>query len=189
MTRPGKLSFPNDASGVSLVELLIVVSVMGTIALVAYPRLVGSVEDGRLNAAAAKVTAAVGYAKLKAMNSGLPTQVEVNTSSDVVKLKQIQPPDEISDAVPFINAAVVEGGLYKMMMDPSNPGEAYVVPLAGQGLFGGIDIVGADFGGSLVLDFDALGTPSSGGTVTLACGRDQKVLHVDALTGKVTVTP
>lgn len=182
------MSQPLNGEGFSLVELLTVVALMGMIAMLAYPKMIVTMEDTRLNAAAGDITTALAYARLKAANAGLPTRVDINVGTDRVDLERFQLPQEISDDVPSLNETMVEGGTYEVMDHPFNPGVPYHLSLGGDGLFGGIDITHATFGAGSRITFDALGAPSDGGTVTLALGGHQRVIHVDALTGKVTVT-
>lgn len=178
----------SNQSGISLVELLIVVSVMGIIAMLAYPKMMLTMEDARLQAAAGDLVTAIEFAQLKAVNSGLPSRVEFHTGTDSIELDQFQIPQEIADAVPSLNETVVEGGTFEKMDHPFNPGVPYSLHLSGDGLFGGIDVTNAVFGAGSMVTFDTLGAPSDGGTVTLAYGGQQRVVHVDGLTGKVTVT-
>lgn len=174
--------------GISLVELLIVVSVLGTIAMLAYPKMMLAMEDNRLNAAAGDITTGIAYARIKAANTGLPSRVNISVSADSMDFELFRLPQAVFDDVPFIDETVVEGGGFEVMDHPFNPGVPYRLSLGGDGLFGGIDITGATFGAGSTLFFDGLGAPSDGGTVTLAYGGHQRIIHVDALTGKVTVT-
>lgn len=174
--------------GISLVELLIVVSILGVVAMLAYPKMKLSMEDSRLSAATAEVAAAMEYARLKAVNAGLPARVEINASTENINVEQFELPQEISEDVPSIDESIVEAGSFEKMDHPLNPGAPYRLSLGGDGLFGGIDVVSAVFGGSSTVTFDTLGAPSDGGTVTLACGGYLRMIHVDGLTGKVTVT-
>lgn len=174
--------------GISLVELLIVVSVMGTVAMLAYPKMMVAMEDNRLSAAAGEVTAAMAYVRQTAINTGLPARIEINSGTDSIQLEHFQLPGQISDDVPNLNETVVEGGSFTSMDHPLNPGVPYNLSLGGDGLFGGVDVVSAVFGGGSTLTFDALGAPSDGGTVILGYGGHQRVIQVDGLTGKVTVT-
>lgn len=173
--------------GLSLVELLLVITVLGTIAMLAAPDMISTMEDTRLSAAAGEVASAIEYAQLKAVNTGLPARVEIMVSTDSLSLEQFELPHEIEEEVPAIDQAVVEGGTFETMDHPFNPGVPYSLNLGGNGLFGGIDLTGAAFGAGTTLTFDGLGAPSDGGTVTLACGHHQRTIHVDGLTGKVTV--
>jgi prepilin-type N-terminal cleavage/methylation domain-containing protein len=181
-------SYRESQDGISLVELLIVVSILGIIAMLAYPQMMLAMEDARLNAAAGDVATAMEYARLKAVNSGLPSRVECHTSTDSIELEHFSLPHEISEDVPSLNETVVEGGTFEKMDHPFNPGVPYSLHLGGDGLFGGVDVTDAVFGTGSAVTFDGLGAPSEGGAVTLVCGGHRRVVHVDALTGKVTVT-
>lgn len=185
-----KLPMPHafNRSGVSLVELLIVVSVLGTIAMLAYPKMMLAMEDNRLSAAAGDITTAIAYARIKAANTGLPCRVNIDVATNSTDVELFRLPQAVSDDVPFVDETVVEGGGFQAMDHPFNPGVPYRLSLGGDGLFGGIDITGATFGAGSTITFDGLGVPADGGTVTLVYGGHQRIIHVNALTGKVTVT-
>jgi prepilin-type N-terminal cleavage/methylation domain-containing protein len=174
--------------GVSLVELLIVVSVLGTIAMLAYPKMMLAMEDNRLNAAAGDITTGIAYARIKAADTGLPSRVNIDVAADSMEFELFKLPQAVSDDVPYIDETVVEGGGFEAMDHPFNPGVPYRLSLGGDGLFGGIDVTGATFGAGSAITFNGLGAPADGGTVTIAYGGHQRIIHVDALTGKVTVS-
>ena len=48
-------------------------------------------------------------------------------------------------------------------------------------------IVSADFGGSGEITFDGWGVPSSGGTVVVSVGTEQRTIALDGETGQVTI--
>jgi hypothetical protein len=57
-----------------------------------------------------------------------------------------------------------------------------------EGRFRGVDITISDFNNSDPVFFDAMGAPSKGGSATLTLGNSQRIVTLDALTGKVTVS-
>ena len=85
-------------------------------------------------------------------------------------------------------AADVESGTYELMQYPLKKGTDYRIYLGDEDRFKGVDITASDFEPGSAVTFDALGTPSKGGTVTLTLGSRQMVVTLNELTGKVTVT-
>jgi prepilin-type N-terminal cleavage/methylation domain-containing protein len=55
--------------------------------------------------------------------------------------------------------------------------------------FSGVKLSAADFGGTQTIEFDALGTPSAGGTVDLTAGNVHYRIAVAPFTGRVTIAP
>jgi type II secretory pathway pseudopilin PulG len=168
-------------------ELLIVTAVLGAIAMVAYPGFVVQLEDSRLRSAAARVSAAIEAAQLRAVNSGRPTRVIFDAAADTVLLEHEMIPGHVAGTAQFINDSNVDAGTFKPMRDPLDPGKDYALTLSHPLFFDGVDLTGADFGGVGTITFSALGAPQDGGTVILACGGRQTRISVAPLTGKVTV--
>ena len=74
--------------GVTLVELLIVLSILGVVALVAIPNL-SSGDAKRLDVATAEVVAAVRYARSEAMRSGEIHGIDISPSNQKVKVYRV----------------------------------------------------------------------------------------------------
>jgi type II secretory pathway pseudopilin PulG len=171
----------------TLVELLIVTAMLGTIAMVAYPGFVVQLADSRLRSAAARVSTAIEAAQLRAVDSGRRTRVVFDAAADTVVLEHDTIPDDVAGTAEFIDEAFVDAGSFNPMRDPLDPGRDYALTLSHPLFFDGADLTGADFGGAGTLNFSALGAPQDGGTVTMACGGRQTRISVAPLTGKVTV--
>jgi type II secretory pathway pseudopilin PulG len=172
---------------VTLVELLIVTALLGTIAMVAYPGLVVQLTDSRLRSAAARISTAIEAAQLQAVNSGRRTRVIFDTGTDTVQVEHFTTPGDIEGGAQFLNENDVESGNFAPTPDPLNRGRAYTLALAHPLFYDGVNLTGADFSGSATIYFSALGAPQEGGTATLACGDRQTRISVAPLTGKVTV--
>jgi len=50
-----------------------------------------------------------------------------------------------------------------------------------------VDITGANFSGNPVVEFDSLGSPDSGGTVSLQAGSTTMTITVEPITGYVSI--
>jgi prepilin-type N-terminal cleavage/methylation domain-containing protein len=176
-----------DDQGVTLVELLIVTAMLGTIAMVAYPGLAVQLSDSRLRSAAARISTAIEAAQLRAVNSGRRTRVIFDAAADTVDLEHYIIPVAMTGDKEFINQSNIDSGSFGPMRDPLDPGKHYTLNLSHPLFFDGVDLAGADFGGIGTITFSALGAPHDGGTVTLACGDRQTRISVAPLTGKVAV--
>lgn len=173
--------------GLTLVELLIVTAMLGTVAMVAYPGFVVQLEDSRLRSGATKVSAAIEAAQLRSVSTGRQTRIIFDAAADTVQLEHYTLPDAIAGDSEFIPETVVDIGDFLPMRDPLDPGKNYTLNLSHPLFFDGVDLTGADFGGVGTINFSALGAPQDGGTVTLTCGGRQTTISVAPLTGKVTV--
>jgi len=90
--------------------------------------------------------------------------------------------DQSSEAT----ASAVETTSFQRVENPMMRGSAYVLSLTRQGVLGGVDIKAVDLGGVSKLIFDARGSPSSGGTMTLESEGRQLVVNIDSRTGRAT---
>ncbi len=66
-------------------------------------------------------------------------------------------------------------------------GPNYIVDFANDRRFNGVTISAVDFGGSNTIEFDALGAPSTGGTIDLEAEDTAYRVTVAAITGRVTI--
>jgi len=155
-------------AGHTVIELIIVISVMAILAAVAYPALR---DTGlfRLDAAARRLAADIHFVKNRAMATHAVCGVAFDASGD--------------------RYALFTGDPSAPLEHPLRPGEPYRVDLGAEG----VDVVAAVFGGGDELRFDPLGQPLDGtgqpfhaaGRVVLACGSGLDTVRVDAFTGGV----
>lgn len=175
--------------GLTLVEAVIVTLILGIVAVAALPTLSSSLDETRLSAAASEVVTAMEYAQLTAATSGRETRVTIGQAQERIGVRQYQTTADLFNGGDVLVAGDVESGAYELMQYPPKKGTDYLIFLGDEDRFKGVDITTSDFnppGDNVV--FDTLGTPSKGGTVTLAYGGRQMVVTLNELTGKVTVT-
>jgi hypothetical protein len=156
--------------------------------MVAWPTVIISLEESRLSGAASDVVTALEFAQLNALKSGRQTRVKIDAGIDRITVSEFEPHNGIWEENPQINENIVESGSFETMEHPLNPGSDYTISLGDQAMFGGVDIIAETFGGGDTVTYDALGTPSEGGTVTLGYGNGRSVVTLDGLSGKVTVS-
>jgi prepilin-type N-terminal cleavage/methylation domain-containing protein len=177
-----------ERDGFSLVELAIVMVVLSIVAVAAFPTVNGALSEARLSAAAGEVVTALEYARLSAMTSGRTTRVEIHAATDIIRVRQYEVSADLFGGGDQLAEGVVESGIYRLLQYPMKRGSDYEIFLNSEDRFGGVDITASDFNVGAGVDFDALGSPSKGGTATLVLGSGQMVVTLDALTGKVTVS-
>ncbi|GIX45902.1 MAG: hypothetical protein KatS3mg131_0113 [Candidatus Tectimicrobiota bacterium] len=153
------------ADGLTLVETLLVVLLLGLAATLAVPALEGVLVERRLDDAAGWLVADLRYAQSLAIKTQQPHQVVFDAAGDSYSLT-----DQSGTVV-----------LHPLTR------QAYVVDFDAQRQFQGIDLQAAAFGGSSTLVFDALGAPQSGGTVILSYAGRQRVIAVRYPTGSIGV--
>ena len=156
--------------GFTLVEILVVVLILAIVAAVVIPQAVNS-SDVQVISGARLVASDLQYAQNWAITTQAPVTVTFDTVGNSYLLETLV--DGKSDPVIHPMTKV-----------------AYAVNFATQGGFSRLDVVSASFPTPdiQVVTFDALGSPSSSGTVVLQAGPNVYRIDVAATTGKVSVT-
>jgi len=145
--------------GFSLLELVLVLAIIATLAAIAAPRYQTALARYRADLAARRIVADLKLARSSAKAASSSQRVEFLVSPSKYCLLDLAPLDGTS-------------GSYVVKLS-EKPYEAY--------------ITSADFGGNHELVFNGWGIPDSGGTVVLTVGPEQRTVTVDAETGKAQV--
>lgn len=161
-------------AGFSLVELILVITIMGILAWVAYPRLTVTTEI-KLDAAARRVAADLRYAQ----NRSIGTRVVHGLLFDATA-------ERYTVFAPTPATAAV---------DPADRARPLTVDFTRRVEFKGVTIVSAAFGSTPGVKFDYFGVPrdtagadiAATGRVVLTCGGLIDTVEVTPGTGKVTV--
>lgn len=147
------------ARGFSLVELVLVVAIIASLAAIAVPRYARSIVRFRVESAARRIVADLDLARKSARRSSTSRTVAFTIAANTYRISGL-------------------GGLDDRSQD-------YAVLLSGEPYRAAI--VSCDFGGDTEVVFDGYGVPDSGGTVTVRCGDIRKTVELDPETRRATI--
>ena len=150
--------------GFTIIEMMVVLVILGIAAALVVPNIASSASF-EVQGAARAVMADL-YA---AQNGAISDQAERKVIFDVAGDSY-----SVTDSTDTPIAAPWLGGTYTVAFGPTSS-------------FKGVTITAVDFGGATTVSFDELGTPDSGGTITIQAGGIQYRITVTAFTGRVTV--
>ena len=179
--------------GVSLVELLLVIAVMGTVAWVGMPLLTSSLGEASLAAVETELTTAIQFAQKTAVSRGRPSRVTIDPLLDTVLVEQAGPDttgvEDLNDPLlTQLPETTVEAVTYAAVGHPAKRGHQYHVDLTTP-RFRGVDVTLSTFGTKNNITFDERGEPSDGGIIWIVLGNTGVLLTVDPVTGRVTSAP
>ena len=161
-------------AGFSLVELILVITIMGILAWIAYPRLTATTEI-KLDAAARRVAADLRYAQNRSIGTRVVHGLLFDTAAERYTVFAPTP------ATPAV--------------DPADRAKPLTVDFTRRVEFQGVTIVSAAFGATPGVKFDYFGVPrdtagadiAATGRIVLTCGGLADTIEVTPGTGKVTV--
>ena len=163
-----------SARGFTLVELVLVISILGILAWLAVPRVAG-ISDARLDAASARVAADLRFARGRAVAERTRYGLEFEPARDRYAVYASRPGSGI--------------------VDPADRSRALGIDFRGPSELHGVRIRAASFGGGSAVAFDSFGVPrdASGrelarpGLVVLELGGRSDSIEVAPMTGAVRV--
>lgn len=141
----------NRRGAFSMVELVLIITVVSIMAAIAAPRYADFMAQQRLTAAGNRIRADLGLAQRQARFTSASLTVSFNVASDSYGMAGVPDPDH-----PQQN--------YVVQMDES-PYE--------------VTIVSANFGGDAKVIFDGYGVPDSSGSVVIQIGVRQRTITLD----------
>ncbi len=150
---------PTARPGFSLIELVMVMTIISILAAIAVPRYASALSRYRADAAARRIVTDLAYARELARTSSASVAVEV--------LK-------VSETLNILGAASID-----------QPGQGYQTVLSREPYFA--DVFSADFGTDHKVVFNGYGDADTGGTVVVRVGPESRTVVLNADTGKAGV--
>jgi type II secretory pathway pseudopilin PulG len=152
-------SAQKQTGGFSLLEMVLVLAIVITLAAIAAPRYGASLARYRADLAARRIVADIALAQLNAKAASSSRSIVFDVSDNKY---------EIPDLPSFDGSS-----------------GSYIVQLSQRPYEG--KFISAYFGGDAQLTFNGWGVPDSGGKVVLSVGSEQRIISVNSETGKATV--
>jgi prepilin-type N-terminal cleavage/methylation domain-containing protein len=149
--------------GFTVVELLIVVVILAIAALTAVP-MMSSASSMQIRSATSLIMADLEYAKSMAISRGQDYSVRFNVAADSYQIED-------------------QGGT--VIQHPVKKGFDYVVSFSNDSRLNRIDVTNVTFSDATVT-FNCLGSPDSGGTVSLQAGNTTATVTVEPVTGYIS---
>jgi prepilin-type N-terminal cleavage/methylation domain-containing protein len=156
-----------NAHGFTMVEVMIVLLIPGTISAVAIPMVKSNLDEIKIDGAVREIVFAIQYTQSLAIKEGIAYTINFDKAQE--KFRCFEP---ISDATT----------LHPVDKKP------YEIDFTGAGYFQGVDIVSASFspGNKSLISFNGLGEPDRYGTVVLDYRGYQKTINVSVM-GEISV--
>jgi len=145
--------------GVSAMELVVVVLIIGILAGIAVPTFLGALARHRSSQAARRIVADLELARREASMASTSRTVTFSSAADSYTLAEVTHLDRA--------------------------GETYSVSLGGDPYYA--DILSVDLGGDEEVVFDGFGQADSDGTIVVRSGGVDNTIVIDAATGRASV--
>jgi prepilin-type N-terminal cleavage/methylation domain-containing protein len=156
---------PGPRRGFTVIEILIVMVIITIAALTAVP-MMSSASSVQIRSAASMIAADLEYAKSMAISRGQNYSVLFDQNADSYQLE-----DQNNNVI----------------QHPVKKGFDYIVDFQSDTRLNRVDITGANFSGNSDVEFDSMGSPDSGGTVSLQAGGTTVTIMVEPITGYISI--
>lgn len=156
--------------GLSYLEVVMVLSIMGIMTAVAVPRFAEQLAHHRLESAARQVAADIRYVQSWAYVGSHTRKIEFRVNKHRYRVPDMPNPDRPT----YVDGnGQTQPAVYNVRLDE----EPYHC-----------ELLSAHFGSdNNDLIFDGFGRPNNGGTVVLRLGKTTRTISVNALNGEVTI--
>jgi prepilin-type N-terminal cleavage/methylation domain-containing protein len=143
--------------GFSLIELVICLAIVVTVAGLASVRFSGSAQRARIDAAANKIVSMIDDCRGRALTSGAETKIDFDVGNSRLTVKGTVTDDATLDTLNLAAAPY------------------------------SVKLTAADFNGSAELHFTTFGRPLAGGFIDLSLGGHSKRIALDSETGRAKI--
>ena len=150
--------------GFTVIELLIVVVILAIAALTAIP-MMSSASSMQIRSAVNLIMADLEYAKSMAITRGQNYFVVFDASTDSYQIE-----DQNNNVIPH----------------PVKKGFNYVMSFPNDSRLNRVNVTSVDFNSTQRVQFDCLGSPDNGGTVSLQAGNTTATITVEPVTGFIS---
>jgi Tfp pilus assembly protein FimT len=128
--------------------------------------MMSSASSIQIRSASGMIAADLEYAKSMAISRGQNYSVRFDQNADSYQVE-----DQDNSVIPH----------------PVKKGFDYIVDFGNDSRLNRVDITGANFSGNPDVEFDSLGSPDSGGTVSLQAGTATMTITVEPITGYISI--
>jgi prepilin-type N-terminal cleavage/methylation domain-containing protein len=167
--KPSERNMYRRKYGFTLIEIIIVVVILAIAAMTALPML-SSASSVQIRSAANLIAADLEYAKSMAISRGQDYYVRFNESA---------------------NSYQIEDHTGTVIQHPVKKGFNYVMDFSNDRRLGRVDITNVTFtpdGSFNKVKFDCLGSPDTGGTITLNAEGTTATITVEPVTGYISIS-
>ena len=154
-------------SGFTVIEVLIVVVIIAIAAVMVIP-MMSSAGSSQIRSAANMVAADLEYAKSMAISRGQNFSVVFDKNAESYSIED-------------------QDG--SVIAHPVKKGFNYVIDFHSDSRLNKVDIADVDFNSGEAVEFDYLGSPDSGGVVSLQANGTTVTIIVEAVTGFISILP
>jgi prepilin-type N-terminal cleavage/methylation domain-containing protein len=154
------------SSGFTLIEIIIVVVILAIAAMTAIP-LMSSGGSVQIRSGANMIAADLEYAKSMAISRGQNFSVVFDKNADSYRIE-----DQYNNVIPH----------------PVKKGFNYVINFQNDSRLNKVDITNVNFNGTQRVQFDCLGSPDNGGTISLNANGPTATITVEPVTGFISIS-
>ena len=155
----------NTSGGFTMIEVVIVVVIIAIAAMMAIPMMT-SAAGMQIRSASNVIAADLEYAKSMAISRGQDFSVVFDEAGDSYRIK-----NQDVDPIPH----------------PVKKGFDYLIDFRRDSRLDKVDIADVDFNSTVLVTFDCLGSPDSGGIITLQAGGTIMRISVEPVTGFISI--
>jgi len=152
--------------GFTVAEMLIVIVIIAITAMIAIP-MMSSAAGVQIRSAASIIAADLEYAKSMAISRGQNYSVVFDKNTETYSIK-----DQNGNVIPH----------------PVKKGFDYIMDFKNDGRLNKVDITDVNFNATSSVQFDCLGSPDNGGTISLQAKGVTATVSVESVTGFISIT-